>query len=54
LWAMATFTKISEKETASITVNACHKIAKINDNIYGGFCESVKQLEMEQNTAHTC
>jgi alpha-N-arabinofuranosidase len=36
---MASFTKIEESETASITINPAHKIAKVNDNIYGGFTE---------------
>jgi hypothetical protein len=36
---MATFTRIEEKETPSITIHPSHKIAKINDNIYGGFTE---------------
>jgi alpha-N-arabinofuranosidase len=36
---MATFTKIEESETPSITIHPSHKIAKINDNIYGGFTE---------------
>ncbi|KAF2676901.1 glycoside hydrolase family 51 protein [Lentithecium fluviatile CBS 122367] len=36
---MASFTKISEDETPSIIVHSDHKIAKINDNIYGGFTE---------------
>jgi hypothetical protein len=36
---MATFTRIPEEETPSITVHPDHKISKINDNIYGGFTE---------------
>ncbi|TLD36933.1 glycoside hydrolase family protein [Venturia nashicola] len=36
---MATYTKISESETPSISVNPRHKLSKINDNIYGGFTE---------------
>ncbi|KAF2424415.1 family 51 glycoside hydrolase [Tothia fuscella] len=36
---MATFTKISEDETPTITVNSKHVLSKINDNIYGGFTE---------------
>ncbi|KAF2188040.1 glycoside hydrolase family 51 protein [Zopfia rhizophila CBS 207.26] len=36
---MATFTKISEDETPSITIHPSHKVAKINDNVYGGFTE---------------
>ncbi|KAF2453505.1 glycoside hydrolase superfamily [Lineolata rhizophorae] len=36
---MATFTKISDEESPSISINAGHRIAKINDNIYGGFTE---------------
>lgn len=36
---MASFTRIEEDETPSITILPDHKIAKINDNIYGGFTE---------------
>lgn len=36
---MASFTRIEESESPSITINPAHKIAKINDNIYGGFTE---------------
>ena len=36
---MASFTRISDDETPSIIVHPDHKIAKINDNIYGGFTE---------------
>ncbi|KAF2730978.1 glycoside hydrolase family 51 protein [Polyplosphaeria fusca] len=36
---MATFSRIAEDETPSIIVHASHKIADINDNIYGGFTE---------------
>lgn len=36
---MATFTKIPEAETPSISINPQHKISKINDNVYGGFTE---------------
>ncbi|KAF2789011.1 glycoside hydrolase family 51 protein, partial [Melanomma pulvis-pyrius CBS 109.77] len=36
---MASFTRIDEAETPSITILPDHKIAKINDNIYGGFTE---------------
>lgn len=36
---MATFTNILESEEPSITINPSHKLAKINDNIYGGFTE---------------
>jgi len=36
---MATFTKIGDPDTASITIHPSHKIAKVNDNIYGGFTE---------------
>jgi len=36
---MATFTKIEESETPSITIHPAHKIAKINGNVYGGFTE---------------
>lgn len=36
---MASFTRIEESESASITINPSHKIAKVNDNIYGGFTE---------------
>lgn len=40
---MATFTRIQESETPSISINPSHKIAKINDNLYGGFTEYVWQ-----------
>jgi alpha-N-arabinofuranosidase len=36
---MASFTRIEEGESPSITIDPSHKIAKINDNIYGGFTE---------------
>ncbi|USP75437.1 putative alpha-L-arabinofuranosidase C [Curvularia clavata] len=36
---MASFTRIEESETPSISINPSHKIAKINDNLYGGFTE---------------
>ncbi|KAH9880475.1 hypothetical protein IAQ61_000766 [Plenodomus lingam] len=36
---MATFTRIDESESPSISIHPAHKIAKINDNIYGGFTE---------------
>jgi alpha-L-arabinofuranosidase len=36
---MATFTKIADSETPSIRVSPRDKVAKINDNIYGGFVE---------------
>ncbi|KAF2093153.1 glycoside hydrolase [Rhizodiscina lignyota] len=36
---MATFTKISGSEAPSVSINAKHKISKINDNVYGGFTE---------------
>jgi hypothetical protein len=36
---MASFTRIEENESSSITIHPSHKIAKINDNIYGGFTE---------------
>jgi hypothetical protein len=36
---MATFTKIEEGESPSILIHPSNKIAKINDNIYGGFTE---------------
>lgn len=38
---MATFTKISENDTPSISLNPAHRISKINDNVYGGFTEYV-------------
>lgn len=38
---MASFTRIEESETPSISINRSHKIAKINDNLYGGFTEYV-------------
>ncbi|KAF1997807.1 glycoside hydrolase family 51 protein [Amniculicola lignicola CBS 123094] len=36
---MASFTRIEESETPSIIVHPTHKLAKIDDNIYGGFTE---------------
>ncbi|KAH7084545.1 glycoside hydrolase superfamily [Paraphoma chrysanthemicola] len=36
---MATFTKIEDGESPSIIINPSHTIAKVNDNIYGGFTE---------------
>jgi alpha-N-arabinofuranosidase len=36
---MATFTKIPESETPTISVNPNHKLSPINPNIYGGFTE---------------
>ncbi|KAK4154521.1 putative alpha-L-arabinofuranosidase C [Chaetomidium leptoderma] len=36
---MATFTRIDEGESPSITIHPANKIAKIDDNIYGGFTE---------------
>ncbi|KAL2131353.1 hypothetical protein VTI74DRAFT_5242 [Chaetomium olivicolor] len=36
---MATFTRIQVGETPSITVHPANKIARIDDNIYGGFTE---------------
>ncbi|KAG9821712.1 family 51 glycoside hydrolase, partial [Aureobasidium melanogenum] len=36
---MATFTKIPDSETPVVSVNYLNKIAKINDNVYGGFTE---------------
>ncbi|KAG9686070.1 family 51 glycoside hydrolase, partial [Aureobasidium melanogenum] len=36
---MATFTKIPDSETPVVSVNHLNKIAKINDNVYGGFTE---------------
>ncbi|KAF2870761.1 glycoside hydrolase superfamily [Massariosphaeria phaeospora] len=36
---MASFTRIEEGQTPSITIHLDHKVAKINDNIYGGFTE---------------
>jgi hypothetical protein len=38
---MATFTKISDSETPVVSVNPLNKIAKVNDNVYGGFTEYV-------------
>lgn len=38
---MTTFTRIPDSETPSISVNGKHKVSKINDNVYGGFTESV-------------
>ncbi|GAM84523.1 hypothetical protein ANO11243_025190 [Dothideomycetidae sp. 11243] len=36
---MATFTKVAEGETPSITVDVRDRISKIEDNVYGGFTE---------------
>jgi alpha-N-arabinofuranosidase len=36
---MSSFSRITEEEHPSIIVHPDHKIAKINDNIYGGFTE---------------
>jgi alpha-N-arabinofuranosidase len=36
---MATFTSIPDGEKPSISVHPTNKIAKINNNIYGGFTE---------------
>jgi alpha-N-arabinofuranosidase len=36
---MATFTRIPDDATPSIIVHPEHTIAKVNDNIYGGFTE---------------
>lgn len=36
---MATFTSIPESEKPSISIHPNNKIAKINENIYGGFTE---------------
>jgi alpha-N-arabinofuranosidase len=36
---MATFTRIDEGETPSITIHPGNKIAEIDNNIYGGFTE---------------
>ncbi|EOA87710.1 hypothetical protein ACJQWK_02308 [Exserohilum turcicum] len=36
---MATFTKIHESETPSISVHPSNTVAKVNDNLYGGFTE---------------
>jgi alpha-N-arabinofuranosidase len=36
---MATFTRIEEGESPSITIHPNHKIAEIDNNIYGGFTE---------------
>jgi hypothetical protein len=44
--SMTTFTRIPDSETATITVDARHRIAKINDNIYGGFTESVEHMHL--------
>lgn len=41
---MATFTKTPESETPVISVNHLNRIAKINDNVYGGFTEYVECL----------
>jgi alpha-N-arabinofuranosidase len=36
---MATFTRIEDGDSPSITIHPDHKIAKIDDKIYGGFTE---------------
>lgn len=36
---MATLTRIDEGDSPSITIHPANKIARINDNIYGGFTE---------------
>ena len=36
---MASFTRIPDEAAPSIVVLPDHKVAKINDNIYGGFTE---------------
>ena len=36
---MASFTSIPDDQIPSIIVHPDHEIAKINDNIYGGFTE---------------
>jgi hypothetical protein len=41
---MATFTKIPDSETPVVSINPLNKIAKINDNVYGGFTEYVVVL----------
>lgn len=38
---MATFTRQSDDDEPEIFVNPAHKIAKIEDNTYGGFTEQV-------------
>lgn len=45
---MATFTKIPDSETPVVSVNHLNKIAKINDNVYGGFTEYVDGLYVSQ------
>jgi alpha-N-arabinofuranosidase len=35
----ATFTRIEDGESPSITVHPSHTVAEINKNIYGGFTE---------------
>lgn len=42
---MASFTRIPDGETPTIIVHPEHKIARINDNIYGGFTEYVGEEE---------
>jgi alpha-N-arabinofuranosidase len=36
---MASFTRIEEGETPCITIHPSNRIAKVDDNIYGGFTE---------------
>ena len=40
----ATFARSSDGEKPSIVVHPDHKVAKINDNIYGGFTEYVRKV----------
>jgi len=49
---MATFTRITEEETPSIVVHAEHKVATINDNIYGGFTEWVRGCAIGSSKAY--
>lgn len=53
---MATFTKIPEADTPTITLNPQHKISKINDNVYGGFteyvCPIIQQHPVPRHSAH--
>lgn len=36
---MASFTRIAEGESPAITIHPANKVAKIDNNIYGGFTE---------------
>lgn len=43
---MTTYTKISEDDLPSISIDVSRQISKINPNIYGGFAESAYSVTM--------